>query len=60
MKSNLLSAILNHNSQQTPLASLRSLHPSTRALIIVLEFEALLIDNHQVVFEGSFENSNEI
>ena len=24
-----------------------------------MEFEALLIDGHQVVFEGSFENNNE-
>ena len=43
--------------QQAPLASL---HLGTRALVIVLESEALLIDGHQVVFEGSFENSNEV
>ena len=46
--------------QQAPLASLRSLHPSARALVIVLDFEALLIDGHRVVFEGSFENINEV
>ena len=27
--------------------------------MIVLESEALLIDGHQVVFEGSFENNND-
>ena len=31
----------------------------TKALVIILEFEALLIDGHQMVFEGSFENNNE-
>ena len=45
--------------QQAPLASLRSLYPGTRALVIVLESEALLINGHQVVFERSFENNNE-
>ena len=46
--------------QQVSLANLRSLHPGARALVIVLESEALLIDSHQVVFEGSFENNNEV
>ena len=46
--------------QQAPLVSLRSLHPSARALVIALKSEALLIDSHQVVFEGSFENNNEV
>ena len=50
---------LDPGPQQAPLASLRSLHPGARALVIVLESEALLIDGHQVVFEGSFENNNE-
>ena len=50
---------LDPGPQQAPLASLRSLHPSARALVIVLEFEVLLIDSHQVVFEGSFETNNE-
>ena len=51
---------LDPGPQQAPLASLRSLHPGARALVIVLESEALLIDGHQVVFEGSFENNNEV
>ena len=51
---------LDPGPQQAPLASLRSLHPGARALVIILEFEALLIDDHQVVFEGSFENNNEV
>ena len=51
---------LDLDSQQAPLASLKSLHPSARALIIRLKSEALLIDGHQVVFEGSFKNNNEI
>ena len=51
---------LDPNSQEVPLASLRSLDLGTRALVIVLESEALLIDGHQVVFERSFENNNEI
>ena len=51
---------LDPGPQQAPLASLRNLHPGTRTLIIVLESEALLINGHQVVFEGSFENNNEI
>ena len=32
----------------------------TRALVIILEAEALLIGGHQMVFEGRFENTNEI
>ena len=51
---------LDPGPQQAPLASLRSLHPGARALVIILESEALLIDGHQVVFEGSFENNNEV
>ena len=51
---------LDPGPQQVPLASLRSLYPCARAFIIVLESEALLIDGHQVVFEGSFENNNEV
>ena len=51
---------LDPGPQQASLASLRSLHPGARALVIVLESEALLIDGHQVVFEGSFENNNEV
>ena len=35
-------------------------HPSARALVIVLESKVLLIDDHQLVFEESSENSNEI
>ena len=51
---------LDHGPQQAPLASLKSLYPSVRALVIVLESEALLISGHQVVFERSFENNNEV
>ena len=51
---------LDPGPQQAPLASLRSLHLGARALVIVLESEALLIDGHQVIFEGSFENNNEV
>ena len=51
---------LDPDPQQAPLASLRSLYPDARALVIVLESEALLIDGHQVVFEGSFENNIEV
>ena len=51
---------LDPGLQQASLISLRNLHPGARALIIVLEFEALLIDGHQVVFEESFETNNKI
>ena len=51
---------LDLGPQQAPLASLRSLHPGARALVIVLKSKALLIDGHQVEFEGSFENNNEV
>ena len=51
---------LDPGPQQAPLASLRSLYPGTKALVIVLESEALLIDDHQVVFEKSFQNNNEV
>ena len=51
---------LDPSPQQAPLASLRSLHPGARALIIILESEAFLIDGHQVIFEGNFENNNEV
>ena len=51
---------LDPSLQQASLASLRSLHLSVRALVIILESEALLIDAHQVIFEGSFENNNEV
>ena len=36
------------------------LTPSAKALVIILKSEALLIDGHQVVFEESFENNNEV
>jgi hypothetical protein len=38
---------------------LKSLQPDTRALVIILEVEAMLIGGHQVVFEGRFQNTNE-
>jgi hypothetical protein len=34
------------------------LQPNARALVIVLEAEAMLVEGHQVVFEGYFENTN--
>ena len=51
---------LDPGPQQAPLASLRSLHPGARPLVIAFESEALLIDGYQVIFEGSFENNNEV
>ena len=50
---------LDPGPQQASLASLRSLHLGARALVIILESEAMLIDDYQVVFEGSIENNNE-
>jgi hypothetical protein len=46
------------NLQQLPLTSLRALRPVTRALVIVLEAETMLVESHQVVFEGCFKNTN--
>jgi hypothetical protein len=43
---------------QLPLTSLRALQPDVRALIIVLEVEAMFVGGHQVVFEGCFKNTN--
>lgn len=51
---------LDSDPQQVPLQSLSSLHLGARALVIVLEAEALLIGGHQVVFEGCFENTNRV
>jgi hypothetical protein len=34
------------------------LQPDARALVIILEAESMLVENHQVVFEGYFENTN--
>ena len=48
---------LDSNPQQAPLR-MRNLQLDARALVIVLEVEALLIDGHQVMFEGCFENTN--
>jgi hypothetical protein len=44
--------------QQLSLTSLRALQPDARALEIVLEVEAILVEGHQVVFERCFENTN--
>jgi hypothetical protein len=44
--------------QPLPLTSLRALQPDARALVIVLKAEAILVEGHQVVFEGCFENTN--
>ena len=49
---------LDPDPPQAPLRSLRSLQLGARALVIVLEAEALLIGDHQMVFEGCFENTN--
>jgi hypothetical protein len=49
---------LETDFQQLLLTSLRALQPDARALVIVLEAEAILIEGHQVVFEGCFENIN--
>ena len=38
---------LDFGLQQAPLASLRSFHLGVRALVIVLEYDALLIDDHE-------------
>jgi hypothetical protein len=49
----------NLNPQQLPFTSLQSLQPDTRALVIILEAEAMLIRGHQVMFKGCFQNTNE-
>jgi hypothetical protein len=41
------------------LTSLKSLQPDPKALVIILEIEAMFIVGHQVVFEGCFQNTNE-
>jgi hypothetical protein len=41
------------------LTSLRSLQLVARVLIIVLEAKAMLIEGHQMVFDGCFQNTNE-
>ena len=45
--------------KQLPLISLRTLQSNARALVIVLEVEAMLIEGHQVVFEECFQNTND-
>jgi hypothetical protein len=49
---------LETDLQQLPLTSSRALQPDARALVIVLEAEAMFVGGHQVVFEGCFENTN--
>jgi hypothetical protein len=49
---------LETDLRQLSLTSLRDLQPDVRALVIVLEVEAMLVGGHQVVFEGCFENTN--
>jgi hypothetical protein len=60
MKRGLLSVQLRVEAdlQQLPLTSLRALQPNAGVLVIVLEAEAMLVEGHQVVFEGCFENTN--
>jgi hypothetical protein len=50
---------LDVDPRQLPLISLTSLQPDARALVIVLEAEAMLIGGHQVVFEGCLKITNE-
>jgi hypothetical protein len=49
---------LEADLQQLPLTSLRALQPNARTLVIVLEVETMLVESHQVVFEGCFKNTN--
>jgi hypothetical protein len=44
--------------QQLPLTSLRVLQPDARVFVIVLETKAMLVEGHQMVFKGFFENIN--
>ena len=46
------------NLQQLPLTSLRALQSDARTLVIVLEAEVMLVEGHQVMFEGCFDNTN--
>jgi hypothetical protein len=41
------------------LTSSKNLQLDVRALVIVLEAEAMFIEDYQVVFEGCFQNTNE-
>jgi hypothetical protein len=45
--------------QQLPLTSLKGLQLDARVLVIILQAKAMLIESHQVVFEGCFQNTNE-
>jgi hypothetical protein len=45
--------------KQLPLTSLKSLYPDARAVVIILKVKAMLIKDHQVVFKGCFQNTNE-
>ena len=45
--------------QQLLLMSLTSFQSDIRALVIILEAEAMLIGGHQVVYERCFQNTNE-
>jgi hypothetical protein len=45
--------------QQLPLTSLKILQLDVRALVIILEAEAMLIGGHHVIFERCFQNTNE-
>ena len=38
---------------------MKSLQQDARALVIILEVEAILVKGHQVVFEECFQNTNE-
>jgi hypothetical protein len=49
----------NLDPQQFPLISLNSLQPDVRALVIILEAKAMLVEGHHIVFEGCFQNTNE-
>ena len=49
---------LETNLLKLPLTSLRALQPDARVLVIIIEAKAMLVGGYQVVFEGSFENTN--
>ena len=50
---------LDLDPKQLSLTSLKNLQPDAKALVIILEAEAMLIGSHQLVFEGCFQNTNE-
>jgi hypothetical protein len=49
---------LETDLQQLPLISLRALQLDARVLVIILKTKVMLVEGHQVVFEGCFKNTN--